>query len=369
MQAAVARELGKISVEDIDRPEPALGEVLVKVAAAGVCHTDITALTGGLPVPMPIVLGHEGAGVVEAVGPGVTALVPGDHVVLSITAGCGRCSQCQRSAYSLCEVSSAQVLAGTMLDGTTRLSKGSENLHSFLFQSSFAEYAVVPAACAVKVRRDAPLAVASLLGCGASTGYGAVVRRAQVHPGATALVIGAGGVGLSVVMAARLAGAQQIIVADKSEAALKLAGEFGASDTILVAEDGAVVPEEALRLTGTGVDYAFDVVGAPGTLEQAFQALRPGGKAIAIGMADASVTVTVPLLNLIFEKQLTGTYNGSIQPHVDIPAALDAYMAGQFPLDRLVSRRYALDQIDMAINDLHAGGSGRGVIVFDGEDA
>ena len=363
MKAAIARGIGQFSVEDIDVPHPSFGEVLVRVEAAGVCHTDLTALSGGLPVPMPFVLGHEGAGIVEAVGTGVTALAPGDHVVLSITSGCGRCPACQRSAFSLCEIASAHVLAGTMLDGTTRLSKGSEHLHSFMFQSSFAEYAVVPASCAVKVRADAPLEVAALLGCGASTGYGAVVRRAQVQPGETVLVIGAGGVGLAVVMTARLAGAQRIIVADKSDAALRLAAELGATDTVLVGSGGADISDEALRLVGGGVDFAFDVVGARGTLEQAFKAVRPGGKAIAIGMADASLTVTVPLMELIFEKQLTGTYNGSIQPHVDIPAALDAFMAGRLPLDRLVSRKYPLDQVGQALDDMTSGGGGRGVIV------
>src|SRR5205814_7435913 len=265
MKAAVLREVGKIAVEQLDRPEPGPGEVLVRVAAAGVCHTDATALAGGLPVPLPAVLGHEGAGTVEAVGPGVSTVAPGDHVVLSITYGCGACFQCQQSAFGLCEVGTPHLLNGTMPDGTRRLRRGTEDVATFLFQSSFAEYAVVPAACAVKIRPDAPLEAAALLACGASTGYGAVVRRAQVAPGSSVLVIGAGGVGLSVVMAARLAGATKIIVSDMSEAALALAVDLGATHAVDISDPDVNVIDEATRISGRGVDYAFDAVGAEGT--------------------------------------------------------------------------------------------------------
>ncbi len=365
MKAAVVREIGKIAVEELDRPEPGPGEVLVRVAAAGVCHTDVTALAGGLPVPRPAVLGHEGAGVVEAVGAGVSTVAPGDHVVLSITYGCGACFQCQQSAFGLCEVGTPHLLNGTMPDGTRRLRRGSEDVATFLFQSSFAEYAVVPAACAVKIRPDAPLDAAALLACGASTGYGAVVRRARVTPGSSVLVIGAGGVGLSVVMAARLAGATKIIVSDMSEAALALAVDLGATHAVDVSDPDVNVIDEATRITGRGVDYAFDAVGAEGTLESAFHSTRNGGEVVAIGASNLMLTVTVPLFSLIYQKRLTGTNNGSIRPHVDIPAALDAFMTGRFPLDRLVTRRYDIDEIDTALGDA-AGKPGRGVVVFNG---
>lgn len=366
MKAAVVREVGKIGVEEIDRPAPGPGEVLVRVAAAGVCHTDVTALGGGLPVPLPAVLGHEGSGVVAGVGPGVSTVASGDHVVLSITYGCRSCFQCHQSAYGLCETGTPHLMAGTMPDGTRRLHKSSEPIHTFLFQSSFAEYAVVPAACAVKVRQDAPLEVAALLACGASTGYGAVTQRAKVVPGSSVLVIGAGGVGLSVVMAARLAGATTIVVSDMSSDALALAEALGATHAIDVSDENTNIIDEATRITGgRGVDYAFDAVGAPGTVESAFHSTRNGGEVVAIGASSLFLTVTIPLFPLIYQKRLTGTNNGSIRPHIDIPNALDAFMAGQFPLDRLITRRYDLDEIETALSDV-SGNPGRGVIIFPG---
>jgi alcohol dehydrogenase len=215
----------------------------------------------------------------------------------------------------------------------------------------------------VRVRQDVPLPVAALLACGASTGYGAVVRRAEVRPGSSVLVIGAGGVGSAVVMSAVLAGATTIIVADRNPDALSFATELGATHTIEVDGSEPAIVAEAMRVTGRGVDYAFDVVGAPGTLEQAFHATRHGGEVVAIGVTSTTMTATVPLYPLIYQKRLTGTVNGSISPHVDIPAALDAFLAGRLPLDRLITRRYDLDQIDTAFADLH-GSVGRGVIIF-----
>lgn len=367
MKAAVVREQGKVGVEEVRRPEPGPGEVLVRVAVAGVCHTDLHVVDGSVPVPLPTVLGHEGAGVVEQVGTGVTSVAAGDHVVLSITYGCGTCFQCQQAAFGLCEAGLPQAMTGSMPDGTSRLYAGSsddpERLSHFMFQSSFAEYAVVPAACAVRVRQDVPLDVAALLACGASTGYGAVVRRAQVRPGSSILVIGTGGVGSAVIMSAVLAGATTIIAADRNPDALAFAEELGATHTITVDADEPATVAEAMRITGRGVDHAFDVVGAPGTLEQAFHATRNGGDVVAIGVTSTTMTATVPLYPLIYQKRLTGTVNGSISPHIDIPAALEAFVAGRLPLDRLITRRYDLDQIDTALTDLH-GSVGRGVIVF-----
>lgn len=362
MRAAVVREPGKVAVEAVDRPEPGPDQVLVKVAAAGVCHTDLTALRGLVPLPLPVVLGHEGAGVVEAVGCGVTGLEAGDHVILSITYGCSRCRQCQRGSYGLCEVGAPVALGGVLPDGKSRLAKDGERLHHFLFQSSFAEYAVVPAACAVKIRKDAPLDVVCLLGCGASTGYGAVIRRARVAPGESVLIIGAGGVGLAAVMASRLAGAHPVIVSDLNDDALALARELGATHTVNVSAGKSAVGE-AQRLTGSGVDFAFDTVGTSATLEEAYHSLCNGGEAVAIGLADLAATAAIPLFSLIYEKRLTGTNNGSIRPHLDIPAAVDLYMEGRLPLDRLVTRRYDLDQVDTALTDME-NGCGRGVIVL-----
>lgn len=366
MRAAVSRQVGSIELEDIDRPVPSFGEVLVKLGAVGVCQTDHSALAGRLPIPMPIVLGHEGAGVVEGVGAGVDHLNPGDHVVLSITAGCGRCGSCQNGAFTLCHSAAPHALSGTMLDGTTRLSANNEAIHSFFFQGSFAEYAVVPALSAVRVRSDAPLEVAALLACGASTGYGAVVRVGQVRSGSSVLVVGGGGVGLSVAMTARLAGAAQILVVDRSADALKLAAEVGATETFLMDGSAESIGAAIAGVAPGGVDVAFDTVGTSSSLAQAFDAVRPGGKAVAIGMADATSSVAVPIMSLIFEKQLTGTYNGSIRPHVDIPAALDAFMDGRLPLDRLIQRQIALEELPSVFtaSEPGTGGPGRTVVVF-----
>lgn len=364
MKAAVTRQVGSIEIEDVDQPVPSFGEVLVKIGAVGVCQTDHSALGGAIPVPMPMVLGHEGAGVVESVGPGVAHVQPGDHVVLSITAGCGRCSQCQGGAFTLCHLAAPHVLSGTMLDGTTRLSAGGKPIHSFFFQGSFAEYAVVPALSAVRVRQDAPLEVAALLACGASTGYGAVLRAGGVRPGMSVLIIGAGGVGLSAIMTARYAGAAHIVVTDRSAEALKLAMELGASETVLA--DGSEQPilDATTAVDPWGVDLALDTVGTPTTLATAFAAVRPGGTAVAIGMADATSMVSVPIMSLIFEKRLTGTYNGSIKPHIDIAAALDAFMDGRFPLDRLVQREISLDELPAVFADKSPGNCGRTVVRF-----
>jgi alcohol dehydrogenase len=364
MKAAVARKLGTIEIEDVDQPVPSFGEVLVKIGAVGICQTDHSALSGSIPVPMPMVLGHEGAGIVESVGAGVTHVQPGDHVVLSITAGCGRCSQCQTGAFTLCHLAAPHVLSGTMLDGTTRLSAGGEPIHSFFFQGSFAEYAVVPALSAVRIRQDAPLDVAALLACGASTGYGAVIRAARVRPGSSVLVIGGGGVGLSATMAARYAGAAHIVVMDRSSDALKLASEIGASEAVLSDGTEQSIIDAVTAVVPGGVDVALDTVGTPTTLAAAFAAVRPGGTAVAIGMADATSSVSVPIMSLIFEKRLTGTYNGSIRPHVDIPAALDAFMAGQLPLDRLVQREISLAELPSVFSESGPGRCGRTVVKF-----
>jgi alcohol dehydrogenase len=362
MKAAVVREAGKVSLEDIDVPQPGPRQVLVRVAAAGICHSDVTALKQLVPFPLPLVLGHEGAGVVEAVGSAVTNVAVGDHVVLSITDGCGLCFQCQRGSYGLCEASAPHQYAGRLSDGTTALTKGDEDLHTFLFQASFAEYALVTEQCAVKVRKDAPLDVAALLACGFSTGYGAVVRRAKVEPGSTVLVIGVGGVGLAVAMTAKLAGASTIIGVDRSPQACDLAASLGVTNPI-VADESTDVLAQVMSLTGRGVDHAFDVVGTSDTINLAMAALRPGGEAVSIGLLDPMAAATVPLFTLFSEKRLTGTTNGSIRPHVDIPAALDLYMQGRLPLDALITRRYKLDEIEAALGDVGRL-PGRGVVVF-----
>jgi Zn-dependent alcohol dehydrogenase len=250
-----------------------------------------------------------------------------------------------------------------MLDGTTRLRKGSETIFHFFCQSSFAEYAVLPERSAVPVRPDAPLEVIASLACGAMTGLGAVMRRARVPAGAGVLIVGAGGVGLAAVMAAHAAGASPIIVSDLVDSRLELARSFGATHTINTSERDLV--STVMSITTRGVDYAFDAVGAPGTLEDAFAAARFGGHVVAIGIMDFSQLVTVDVNSFIQQKTLTGTMGGSIVPARDIPAFVDLYMDGRLPLDRLVGHRYDLDHLDEAFAAMENGTSqGRGVVVF-----
>jgi len=362
MRALVMRGEHDIRVEELDTPEPGPDEIRVQMVASGVCHTDATVLNGKMPVPTPIVLGHEGAGIVDKVGQNVTGFSIGDHVVASIVIGCGSCPQCARGSRELCPTTMQCAFGGTMLDGSRRLSRNGEEVNSFFCQSSFAEYAVVPANAAMRVRKDAPVETVALLGCGVMTGIGAVTRRAKVGPGSSVVVIGVGGVGLSSMMGAKAAGACPIIAVDLVDEKLEFAKQFGATHAINSTSQD--VAAEVLDITGWGADYAFDAVGAKGTLEMAFAAVRAGGEVVAIGLADVTATVTVDIFSLLMQKRLTGTFGGSINPQVDIPATVDSFMQGALPLDRLVSKKYALDEAYAAFSDMAAGRIARGIIVF-----
>jgi Zn-dependent alcohol dehydrogenase len=362
MKAAVIREVGRLVIEDIDVPEPGFGEVQIKLVATGVCHTDLSFLQGKLPGPMPFVPGHEGAGVVTKVGPGVETHSVGDHVVCSIVLSCGGCFQCRRGAPAICEVGTQVALSGTMMDSTQRLSQGDAVINSLFAQSSFAEYSVVPASSAVKVRQDAPLDVIAVLGCGGSTGIGAVTRRAKVPVGSSVVVIGAGGVGLSVVMGARAAGATPIIAVDVLDDKLAMAGELGATHLLNATEQDVVA--RVREITQRGADFAFDAVGTADTLKQAFDATRAGGDVTAIGITEVTNVVTVDIFSLLQQKRLSGTWAGSISPHVDIPEMVDLFMEGRLPLDRLVGAQYGLDELGSAFEAMEAGKFGRAVVCF-----
>jgi Zn-dependent alcohol dehydrogenase len=362
VKAAVVTDINVLSFEDLEVPEPGPGEVRVRIVASGVCHTDLSVLQGNIPVPLPIVLGHEGAGVVDKVGEGVSTLAVGDHVVLSIAVSCGECFQCSIGNLPLCETGSQVGFGGTMMDGTTRLRGNGRDYYHFFCQSSFAEFSVVPARAAVRIRPDAPLETVSVLGCGAMTGIGAVMRRAEVTAGSSVVVIGAGGVGLSAIMAARAVGATKIIAVDVMGEKLDRASDLGATHLVNSTTDDVV--SSVLAATGRGADYAFDAVGTDETLGAAFQALRPGGEVVAIGLTHIANMVTIDMFSLLLQKKLTGTYAGSITPSVDIPAAVDLFMDGRLPLDRLVSQQYKLDGLPQAFEDMQAGRTGRGVVVF-----
>ncbi|HXG20024.1 MAG TPA: Zn-dependent alcohol dehydrogenase [Methylomirabilota bacterium] len=365
MKAAVFYEHNApLTVEEIDIDKPKRGEVLVKIAASGVCHSDLSVINGTLPFPSPpAVLGHEGAGVVQEIGADVASVSPGDHVILSWRPSCGKCSYCVTGRPQLCQTSSMQILQGYLPDGTTRLHKGEREIRHFTGVASFAEYAVVPEAGVVKIRPDVPLDAAALVGCGVMTGVGAVINTAKVPPGASVVVLGCGGVGLNVVQGAVLAGAEKIIAVDLNPQKLAWAKQFGATHVVNPADGDPVT--QVLGLTdGLGAEYAFEVIGRADTIVQAYHAIRPGGMAVVVGVAKPDDMVMIPALSLLQEKTLTGSIYGSARPSVDMPKLIDLYMSKRLKLDELVTRRIKLEQINDAFAWMEKGEVARSVIVY-----
>jgi len=363
VRAVVCRGPGDVAVEDIDEPSPCAGEVKVAVHAVGVCHTDLNFTTGQVPVPYPIVLGHEAAGVVVECGPGVSDVRVGDHVVCSIIGPCGGCFQCLRDDPALCE--ETPFFTGTMLDRTTRLTQRGRPIHTLHYQGSYAQFAVVPARFVVPIRDDAPLDAVCGLGCGLSTGLGAAMVRADVRAGSTVLVIGAGGVGLSTMMGARVRGAARIIAVDRLPHKVDKALSLGlATDGIVAVGNDPVAA--VLELTGgRGADYGFDAVGVTGTLDQVVAATRPGGTCVVIGRALGVVEITLNTTMLLRQRVLTGTYGGSIRPRRHIPEFVDLHMRGRIDLSAILDTRYSIEQAPQALDDLHHGRVTRGVIVME----
>lgn len=343
---------------------PRRNEVLVKIAATGVCASDAHTRSGRIPSPLPAVLGHEGAGVVVETGADVTHVSPGDHVALSWMPGCGSCRYCQTGRPVLCAASSPALLAGTLLDGTVRMHDNGTDIHHYSFMSTFADHTVVPAASAIKIPDTVPLDVAALAGCGVLTGYGAVVNRARVAPGDTVLLYGAGGVGLSAVMAAQLSGADQIIVVDPQEEKREGATTFGATCTLSPSDD---VVSAVRALTGNaGADVTIDAVGKEGLLEQAFDATAPGGTVVCVGVPSADAYARIPGARFVREeKYLTGSLYGSSRPAQDIPKLLGLFASGRLPIDKLVSQTYPFEELDTAFADMAAGRNRRGVVIVD----
>jgi Zn-dependent alcohol dehydrogenase len=362
MRAAVLRAPRSQQIEELDLPEPEAGEVRVRLVASGLCRSDLHAYEGHVPVPLPAVLGHEGAGVIDKVGANVSDLTVGDHVVMTITPGCGTCFQCQLGAFGLCEVGAPHFLDGGLIHGQRRLSQSGEPINHYLMQSSFAEYAVVERWNAVKIDESIPLEIACLAACGLSTGFGAAINRAQVRPGETVLVVGVGGVGLSAAIGAAASGAARVIVADPNPAACALALELGATDAIELTAASDLVAE-VHQLVPRGVDASVDAVGTPATVLSAFNALRHGGRLVILGVADATSMVSVPLYSFIQQKVITGSTNGSIRPQVDIPRILERYTSGRLPLGKLITSRYPLDEINTAFAEIGQR-PGRAVITF-----
>jgi S-(hydroxymethyl)glutathione dehydrogenase / alcohol dehydrogenase len=365
MRAAVLTEFkAPMEIREIEIADPGPGEVRVRIAASGVCGSDIKALDGKSPVVrrLPFVLGHESAGVVESVGAGVTAVEPGDHVIVAMNGACGRCRNCGAGRFHLCAGPARMAaIMGTMRDGGTRLSVDGTPARTMIGIGSFAEYVVVNEPMCVKIDKDAPMDLMCLLACGVITGVGAVLNVAEVRPGSSVLVVGCGGVGLNVVQGAVLAGATTIIAADVAESKLKLAEKFGATHTILV-EDLAGQVGEIVR---GGVDYAFDVTGVAGVLGTAFAATQPGGTTVMVGSPPAGSALSIEPSLLFASRRLMGTQGGDAAPVRDLPMLAEQYRRGRLDLDALVSERVPLDQINEAVEHVRQGAVARSVIVFD----
>jgi S-(hydroxymethyl)glutathione dehydrogenase / alcohol dehydrogenase len=364
MRAAVLREFGApLEIADVEVADPRAGEVLVKVAASGVCGSDVKALDGKSPVVRepPYILGHESAGVVAATGPGVTSVKAGDHVIIAMNGPCGRCRNCSRGRAHLCSgPDRLRAIMGLMSDGTTRLRLGEMAVRPMIGIGSFAEYVVAGEAACVKVGKDTPLDLLALIACGVVTGVGAVLNTARVEPGSSVLVVGCGGVGLNVVQGAVLAGATTIIAADVVAAKLETAVRFGATHTIVAGDLTAQVGE----ILKGGVDYAFDVTGNADVLARAFAATQSGGTTVMVGSPPAGQTIGVAPQTLFASRRLMGTQGGDAVPRRDLPLLVDLYQRGRLDLDGLISERLPLDKVNDAVQHVRDGAVARAVIVF-----
>lgn len=360
MKAAVLREVNHpLEIEDVQLGNPGPREVLVRTAAAGVCHSDLHFQNGSYPYFLPTVLGHESAGVVEAVGSNVTYVQPGDHVITCLSAFCGHCEFCLTGHMSLCQEPELQ----RGVDEPPRLSTHGESIAQFLNLSSFAEYMLLHEHAIAKIRKDMPLDRAALIGCGVTTGVGAVIHTAAVEPGTTVAVIGCGGVGLSCVNGAAIAGASRIIAVDTTPSKLDLARKFGATDTV---DASAEDPVGAVReLSGGGVHYSFEAIGLKSTTEQAWKMIRNGGTATVIGMIPVGTMVEIHGPEFLREKKLQGSNMGSNRFRVDMPRFVDFYLAGRLHLDDMISCRIRLEDVNDALAQLETGEVARNVIMFE----
>ena len=363
MKAAVLYEYNTpLALEEVNLEEPKAGEVLVKIAAAGVCRSDYHYMKGEAHIALPVVLGHEGAGIVQRVGEGVTTVKPGDHVILSFVPNCGRCYFCTTGRPNLCDRHSAT--GANMYDGTTRLHKGDQRIYHMGKVACFAEEAVVPESGCVPVDRDFPMDCAALIGCSVTTGVGAAINTAQVQPGSTVAVVGCGGVGLNVIQGAKLAGASRVIAVDVQEGKLEFAMKFGATHSVDATHQDPVARVKEIT-GGLGADYTFEVYGSAETIETAYEMARKGGTVVVVGIAPVGDKPGIDAVSLVRqEKALKGCYYGSSRCSVDFPKMVDLYRSGRLNVDGLITRRYNLDQINQAYEDLARGEVGRGVITF-----
>jgi len=360
MRAAILEEVpGELVIDDVQIGTVGPHEVVVQTVAAGVCHSDLHFMEGKYPCPVPAVLGHASAGVVEAVGEQVTYVAPGDHVISCVSGFCGACRYCLTGHPNLCD---KEGMAPDPADDP-RLRRGDQAVYQFFDLSSFAEQLLVHEHMLVKIRPDMPLDKAALIGCGVTTGVGAVCNTARVRPGETVVVIGCGGIGLNAIQAAAIVGAGRIIAVDRVAAKLDMAKAFGATDTVDAAATDPV--GAVIELTGGGVEHAFEAIGLKATAEQAFQMLRKGGTATVIGMIPFGERVEIDGFQLLLEKRLQGSNMGSNRFRIDMPQYIEWYLAGRLKLDELVSAVIPLEQINDGFTALRAGEVARQLVTFD----
>jgi S-(hydroxymethyl)glutathione dehydrogenase / alcohol dehydrogenase len=359
MKAAVLRKVGTpLAIEDISINKPGPHEVLIRTVAAGVCHSDLHFVEGSYPHPLPAVLGHESAGIVEQVGSEVRTVKPGDHVITCLSAFCGHCEHCVTGHLSRC------------ISPDTRREKGDEprlmaegGMNQYLNLSSFAEQMLIHEHACVAIRKDMPLDRAALIGCSVTTGVGAVIHTSGVKAGDTVVVIGCGGVGLAAVNGAAIAGAGQIIAVDRVGSKLNLAKHFGATDVVDATQGDPVA--QVLEMSHGGVQHSFEAIGLKQTAEQSFKMLRRGGTANIIGMIPVGVNIELHGADFLGEKRIQGSLMGSNRFPVDMPRFVDMYMAGKLKLDEMISQRIKLEQVNEAFEELKRGEVARSVIVFD----
>jgi alcohol dehydrogenase len=352
-----------LSIEAIDLALPGPGEILVKIAAAGLCHSDLSVINGHRPRPMPMALGHEAAGIVDELGEGVTDLQRGDHVVLVFVPSCGHCEPCAEGRPALCEPGAAANGAGTLLSGARRLSRNGQQIHHHMGCSAFAEYATVSRRSVVKIDRDLPLDEAALFGCAVLTGVGAVVNTAQVRAGSSVAIVGLGGVGLAALLGANAAGARQIVAVDLSDEKLELAKALGATHTFNAGSPNC--KDEIRQASGGGVAFAFEFAGSVRALELAYGITRRGGMTVTAGLPPPSATFPLPPVNLVAEERtVKGSYIGTCVPSRDIPRYIDLYRQGKLAVNRLMSGRLKLEEINRGFDLLNEGKAVRQVVVF-----
>ena len=371
VKSAVLHEVGlprpyadsaPLHIEDVELAGPGEGEVLIRIAAAGLCHSDLSVINGARPRPLPMAIGHEAAGVVEETGPGVTDLKPGDHVVMVFVPSCGHCLPCAEGRPALCEPGAAANAAGTLLGGGRRLHMAGHAVNHHMGVSAFSEFATMSRRSVVKIDSTLPLDEAALFGCAVLTGVGAVVNTARVEPGATVAVVGLGGVGLNAVLGALLAGARRVVAIDLQDDKLALARQLGATDTFNAGDADCV--DQVREATAGGVDYAFEMAGAVAAMDLCYRITRRGGTTVTAGLSHPDHNFEVQHVSLVAEERtVKGSYVGSCVPLRDVPRFIELYQQGRLPVDRLMSDRIRFDGLNAAFDALADGRTVRQILI------